>query len=75
MIALGQTARVPVIDLEALSLALWDNTHFQAHGAIEVARLVARVLRQQRIMPRGSLVRLNRAIPDSALVWPAEIPA
>ena len=103
MIALGTTAKVPVIDLEALSLRLWDrlgvedtknyflwldpgvnpnypdgsadNTHFQAHGAIEVARLVATALQRQRIMPPGSLVRLHRPIPDSALFWPAEVPA
>jgi lysophospholipase L1-like esterase len=48
-----------------------DNTHFQAHGAIEVARLVARALCAQHLLPRGSLVGLDRAVPDSAIVWPA----
>jgi pectinesterase len=100
----GATIGVPVIDLTALSMRLWDvqgvagtqnfflwlapgdspnypdgvqdNTHFKAHGAIEVARLVATALRDGRIMPRGAIVQLCRQdIPDSALVWPAERPA
>jgi lysophospholipase L1-like esterase len=100
----GATTGVPVIDLTALSMRLWDeqgvagtqdfflwlapgdslnypdgvqdNTHFKAHGAIEVARLVATALHDGRIMPRGTIVQLCRQdIPDSALVWPAERPA
>ncbi|HST80962.1 MAG TPA: rhamnogalacturonan acetylesterase [Kineosporiaceae bacterium] len=52
-----------------------DNTHFQAHGAIEVARLIAQDLCRQRVLPPGSLVALNRtAIPDSAITWPAAVP-
>jgi lysophospholipase L1-like esterase len=48
-----------------------DNTHFQAHGAIEVARLIARALCAQHLLPRGSLVGLERPVPDDAIVWPA----
>jgi lysophospholipase L1-like esterase len=51
-----------------------DNTHFQAHGAIEVARLIARGLCAQHLLPPGSLVGVNRPhIPDSAIVWPAPV--
>lgn len=51
-----------------------DNTHFAAHGAIEVARLVARSLDEQRLLPAGSLRGLRRPVPDDAVVWPAELP-
>lgn len=47
-----------------------DNTHFQATGAIEVARLVATALRNQGVVPAGSLRRLTAQVPDSAIVWP-----
>ena len=51
-----------------------DNTHFQAHGAIEVARLIGQALRRQRVMPADSLVRLyGTTIPDSAIIWPATV--
>ncbi|WP_329499866.1 rhamnogalacturonan acetylesterase [Kitasatospora herbaricolor] len=92
--------RVPLIDLQALSLARWealgaeagkgyflwaaagelpnypdgvaDNTHFQAHGAIEVARLVARELHDRHLLPPGSLRRLGDPhIADAELHWPA----
>ena len=90
---------VPLVDLQALSLALWqglgpegtkeyflwqpagsahypdgvaDNTHFQAHGAIEVARLVAADLHRQHLLPPGSLRHLGAPVPDDRLVWPAE---
>jgi pectinesterase len=100
---LGAASRVPVVDLTAASMGLWDrlgvdattryflwlapgqspnypdgvqdNTHFQAHGAIEVARLVAAALYRDRIMPRGAIGQLCRDIPDSALTWPAQRPA
>ncbi|WP_313896063.1 rhamnogalacturonan acetylesterase [Streptomyces sp. YIM 98790] len=51
-----------------------DDTHFQAHGAIEVARLLGSLLDEARVLPRGSLTGLRRPVPDSALVWPAEPP-
>ncbi|RKS09630.1 lysophospholipase L1-like esterase [Nocardiopsis sp. Huas11] len=51
-----------------------DNTHFQAHGAIEVARLVAADLKRQRVLPPRLVRRLGDEIPDSALTWPAERP-
>jgi pectinesterase len=80
--------QVDLIDLTALSTALWnrigpertkayflwtgdkqDNTHFQAKGAIEVARLVATALRDQRLLPASQVRQLTAAIPDSALTW------
>jgi lysophospholipase L1-like esterase len=47
-----------------------DNTHFQAHGAIEVARLIARDLELQHLLPTSALVGLQRTIPDDAITWP-----
>jgi lysophospholipase L1-like esterase len=47
-----------------------DNTHFQAHGAIEVARLIAGDLHRRHLLPPGSLVGLRRSVPDTAVVWP-----
>ncbi|NYI06835.1 rhamnogalacturonan acetylesterase [Allostreptomyces psammosilenae] len=94
---LAERERVPLVDLQAESLALWqrlgpegtkevflwlaagqepnypdgvrDNTHFAPHGAIEVARLVARMLQRQRILPARDVRRLGDAIPDSAVTW------
>jgi lysophospholipase L1-like esterase len=54
---------------------LQDNTHFKAHGAIEVARLVARALAARHLLPRHSLIHLSDPVPDTALTWPADIPA
>ncbi len=48
-----------------------DNTHFQAHGAIEVARLVVDSLVEQCVLPHREVVGLRRPVPDDALVWPA----
>ena len=51
-----------------------DNTHFQTQGAVDVARLIGRRLR--RLLPPGSLVRLNWAhVPRTAIVWPNPAPA
>lgn len=47
-----------------------DNTHFQAHGAIEVARLIAAELHRLRLLPAGSLRRLDDSVPDDRLSWP-----
>ncbi|MCR3750644.1 rhamnogalacturonan acetylesterase [Lentzea californiensis] len=47
-----------------------DNTHFQAAGAIEVARLVATALRDQHVLPPGSFRRLTAQVPAGAIVWP-----
>ncbi|MGW6443452.1 rhamnogalacturonan acetylesterase [Lentzea sp. NPDC055074] len=91
---------VPLVDLTASSLELWnsagvegtkkyflhlpagsrpnypdgieDDTHFQAAGAIEVARLVATALRDQRVLPPGSFRRLTAPVPASAIVWPRD---
>ncbi|WP_238598903.1 rhamnogalacturonan acetylesterase [Saccharothrix sp. ALI-22-I] len=93
---------VPLIDLTASSMALWnregvegtkkhfmhlaagqypnypdgiqDNTHFQAFGAIEVARLIATALRNQGALPSTYLRRLTETIPTSAIVWPTTAP-
>jgi lysophospholipase L1-like esterase len=54
---------------------LQDNTHFKAHGAIEVARLVARGLAGHHLLPRHSLIHLSDPVPDSVLSWPVDIPA
>ncbi|MDX3312419.1 rhamnogalacturonan acetylesterase [Streptomyces sp. ME08-AFT2] len=51
-----------------------DNTHFQALGAIEVARLVATGLRDQQILPSADFQRLTDTIPTSAVVWPRTAP-
>ena len=102
MAALAEEEDVPLVDLQALSLALWDalgpdaskdcflwldpgespnyptgvsdNTHFQAHGAIEVARLIARDLQEQCLLPPGALTGLDAAVPDTAIVWPEQLP-
>jgi hypothetical protein len=50
-----------------------DNTHFQAHGAIELARLVVTAART--LPGRDQRALHNPAIPDDVLVWPATRPA
>jgi lysophospholipase L1-like esterase len=50
-----------------------DNTHFQAHGAIEVARLVAAA--GWTLPGRDARALRNPAIPDEALTWPPTRPA
>jgi lysophospholipase L1-like esterase len=50
-----------------------DNTHFQAHGAIALARIVIRALVDQRVLPHHLAVRLTRPVPDNALAWPAVV--
>lgn len=94
---LARAERVPLLDIQASSIALWqrlgpeatqgyfnwlepgespnypaglqDNTHFQPHGAIEVARFVARELAARRVLRPRDLRRLNAAIPDSWITW------
>ena len=51
-----------------------DNTHFQAFGAIEVARLVATALRDQGVLPSADFRQLTATIPTSAIVWPTTAP-
>jgi pectinesterase len=101
MRALAAGTGTPLIDLTALSFALWsslgpeatkdyflwldpgespnypdgvaDNTHFQAHGAIEVARLV---LTAGTMLPgRDPCALREPAVPDDSLVWPPTRPA
>ncbi|MDH6127868.1 rhamnogalacturonan acetylesterase [Kitasatospora sp. GP82] len=88
--------QVPLIDLTALSTAIWnahgpqgaqsdflwlapgaspnypdgvqDKTHFQTHGAIELAQLVAKRLDAEHILPAEDFQGLERTdVPDSAL--------
>ncbi|AXG76380.1 rhamnogalacturonan acetylesterase [Streptomyces paludis] len=95
--ALAAEERVPLLDSQAQSLALWqrlgpettksyfnwlppgespnypsgvsDNTHFRPTGAVAVARLVARALRDERVLAPGELRRLDEEIPESWLSW------
>ncbi|MEV7422634.1 rhamnogalacturonan acetylesterase [Streptomyces sp. NPDC091212] len=97
MRALAAAERVPLLDIQAASLALWqrlgaegtepyfhwllpgespnypdgvsDNTHFHPPGAIAVARLVARSLRDERVLAPGDTRRLDEEIPASWLSW------
>ncbi|WP_211116359.1 pectinesterase family protein [Glycomyces buryatensis] len=91
---------VPLVDLHALSLALWeqvgeeaskdhflwldaghpnypdgiaDNTHFQARGAIEVARLIAKEADRQSLLPTGSWADLDRDVPEEEIDWPESV--
>jgi len=52
-----------------------DNTHFQAHGAIEVARLVVRGLVAQHVVRDFQTVNLDLPVADDALMWPDEVAA
>lgn len=47
-----------------------DNTHFQARGAIEVARLVAADLRRRRVLAPHHVRRLGDPVSDSEPTWP-----
>ncbi|WP_010524742.1 pectinesterase family protein [Nesterenkonia sp. F] len=52
-----------------------DDTHFQAAGALAVARLVADELVEQGIASGGQLAARNRRVdPLAAISWPAERP-
>ncbi|TAP43245.1 pectinesterase family protein [Arthrobacter sp. S39] len=52
-----------------------DNTHFQATGALAVARLVARELQSKQIVPPGYFLNLDAGIePLLGMYWPAERP-
>jgi hypothetical protein len=50
-----------------------DNTHFQAHGAIEVARLVASA--GWMLPGRDGRALRDLTLADDLLVWPATRPA
>ena len=50
-----------------------DNTHFQAHGAIEVARLVAAA--GWMLPGRDARALRDSSLPDDLLTWPATRPA
>ncbi|MGY1681907.1 pectinesterase family protein [Geodermatophilus sp. SYSU D01176] len=52
-----------------------DDTHFQARGAIELARMVATAMAQQSVLPAGDYYqRLDGEVADSEVVWPAKRP-
>lgn len=97
MLALAAEEDVPAIDLNTMSLELWDelgeeatkdyfnwiepghpnypegnqdNTHFQATGAIAVARLVAKDAAERRLLPRGAWRGLDREVDIEELEWP-----
>jgi lysophospholipase L1-like esterase len=50
-----------------------DNTHFRAHGAIDVARLVAEGLKAQHVLPPHLVTNLQRPVPENALSWPETV--
>jgi len=56
-----------------LDTGVADNTHFQAHGAIEVARLV--VAAGRMVPGRDHRALRDADIADDVLVWPATRPA
>jgi lysophospholipase L1-like esterase len=51
-----------------------DNTHFQAFGAIQVARLIATALHNQSVLPSADFQRLTDTVPTTAIVWPTTAP-
>ena len=52
-----------------------DNTHFQALGAVEVARLVARELQSKQIVPPGYFLNVDTDTdPLLEMYWPSERP-
>jgi pectinesterase len=52
-----------------------DNTHFQAEGALAVARLVAAELQAQQAMPPGYFQHLDAGLDAlSGIHWPSERP-
>ncbi|MFB0838682.1 pectinesterase family protein [Arthrobacter sp. E44] len=52
-----------------------DNTHFQALGAVEVARLVARELQSKQIVPPGYFLNIDAGTePLLEMYWPSERP-
>jgi pectin methylesterase-like acyl-CoA thioesterase len=99
MRALAEEEGVPLIDLQASSLDLWnqlgeegtkdyflwidpghehypdgiqDNTHFQAAGAIEVARLIAKAAVRQHLM-KGAFEGLHQDADPEDITWPETI--
>ncbi|WP_458780237.1 pectinesterase family protein [Arthrobacter sp. D3-16] len=52
-----------------------DNTHFQAEGALAVARLVASELRAQQVLPPGYFQHLDAGLDAlTGIYWPSERP-
>ncbi len=98
---LAAAEAVPLLDLQAESLALWqrlgpegskgaflwldpgthprhprgarDDTHFQPHGAIEVARLVTRGLHAAGLLSPAELRHPSDPVPASRITWPERI--
>ncbi|MFD3737395.1 rhamnogalacturonan acetylesterase [Streptomyces sp. NPDC058629] len=99
MRALAVEEGVPLLDLQAHSLARWqelgpdgtepyflwlepgespnhpdgvqDNTHFRPVGAVEVARMTARALRDEGVLAARDLRRLDEPVPAEWISWPA----
>jgi lysophospholipase L1-like esterase len=97
--ALAAAEGVPLVDVQAASLARWqelgpegteelflwlepgeapghpdgarDNTHFRPAGAIEVARTVARGLREAGVLAPSDVRRLDDPVPAEWITWPA----
>ncbi|NBM18303.1 rhamnogalacturonan acetylesterase [Streptomyces sp. GC420] len=46
-----------------------DNTHFSPRGAIEVARLTARALRERGVLAPHDVRRLDEAVPADRITW------
>ncbi|MEV3991649.1 rhamnogalacturonan acetylesterase [Streptomyces sp. NPDC049837] len=85
MRALAAEEGVPLVDVQAASLAEWqklgpepskayftDNTHFTPRGAIEVARLVAAGLRERGVPAARDVRRLEEPVPAAWITWPTD---
>ncbi|MFS0692038.1 rhamnogalacturonan acetylesterase [Streptomyces nitrosporeus] len=98
MRALAAEEGVPLIDMQALSLARWqglgpdgtealfnwlepgespnypdgrqDNTHFSPAGAVEVARMTTRALRDRGVLVPGDVRSLGAPVSGHRIVWP-----
>ncbi|MGW0928252.1 rhamnogalacturonan acetylesterase [Streptomyces sp. NPDC002644] len=96
--ALAAADDVPLVDVQAVSLARWqelgpagteelflwlepgeapaypdgarDNTHFRPAGAIEVARTVARGLRERQVLAPAETRRLDDPVAPERITWP-----
>jgi lysophospholipase L1-like esterase len=90
MRALAAAEDVPLIDITAQTLALWqelgpdgsrldfvrtDNTHFSQVGAGAVARLVARGLLATGVLADGDVRRLDENVPVEWFTWLETPPA
>ncbi|MDK1473364.1 rhamnogalacturonan acetylesterase [Streptomyces sp. 549] len=49
-----------------------DNTHFSPRGAVEVARMTARALRDSRVLAARDLRRLDDPVDPGRITWPPD---